>query len=72
MQTELEQDEPEQLAMTRDLFGIVYDATRAALQTGAATAETWERFRRASEALRGQVWAQEWMRITKERTDERP
>jgi hypothetical protein len=68
MQTEIKQDEPEQLAMTRNLFSVVYDATQVALQTDAATAETWERFRRASEALRGQVWAQEWMRITKGHT----
>jgi CHASE1-domain containing sensor protein len=66
-----EQDEPEQLAMTRDLFSMVYDATQAALQEQ-ATEETWERFRRASEALRGQVWAQEWMRITKGHADDRP
>jgi hypothetical protein len=63
-----EQDEPEPLAMTRDLFSVVYDATQAALQEQ-ATEEIWERFRRASEALRGQVWAREWMRITKGHAD---
>jgi hypothetical protein len=67
-----EQGEPEQLAMTRDLFSMVYDATQAALQNGAATAETWESFRTVSEALRQEVWFDEWGRITKGHTDDRP